>query len=144
MFALIGLAFIYVLLRSLSPDAGSKTTIVDNLSPGQTAMRRLDGRRVWISHLSAQQKKVLNSMPENMVTVASGCQLPASYCIIDAASERAGIELVYSKPRPSVMLKSKIWVGGFIDPDSGAIYDLLGRAYKRDTATRTLRVSTRL
>ena len=143
MFAVVIVAFVYVLLRSLSPTIDDETELFQNIVEGQTAMRRLDGRRVWISHLSERQRRALQTMPEETVNTGSGCPVSAQYCIVDAASARAGIELVYSQQRPGIMLASTPWVSGFIDPSSGAIYDILGRAYVRQNSVPSLQTSSR-
>ena len=143
MFVVIVLAFVYVLFRSLSSGSESETELFQNLPKGETAMRRLEGRRAWVSHLSEQQKQALRDIPEADVLVNTGCSVSANYCIVDAATNRAGIEMVYSSDRPTVMLKSKTWKGGFIDPDSGAIYDLLGRAYHGHSKPRALETRSR-
>ena len=143
MFVVIFLAFVYVLFRSLSSGINSETKLFQNLTKGETAMRRLEGRRVWVSHLSEQQKQALQAVPEDVVLANTGCSVTAIYCIVDAATNRAGIELVYSSNRPTVILKSKAWHGGFIDPDGGVIYDLLGRAYQGQTNPRRLATSSR-
>lgn len=143
MLAIAFLAFIYVSFRSLSSGVDSEPEQLQNVHKGQTAMRRMDGRRVWISHLSDGQKTALQAFSEDTVVVDTGCPLTARYCIVDAATKRVGVELVYSSERPSVMLKSKAWEGGFIDPDSGAIYDLLGRAYQAQAESRLLEIGVR-
>lgn len=134
MLALIVLAFLFVLVRSLSTgynsfSDGDQSDQFANVFQGTTQMRRLNGQRVWVSRLSPQQSKQLFDRTINSGAGIAACDIHAELCVVDAATTRSGIELRYLLQRPTRIAHDVIWVGGFIDPNNGNLYDLLGRSY---------------
>jgi len=59
-------------------------------------------------------------------------QLNKVYCVLAATTNRDGVYLQYTLKEPPQLLVDTPWFGGFVDPDSGAIYDLIGRAYQQN------------
>ena len=132
MLILLVLAFLFVLFRSLSGPSltsESKSTF-DDVVIGQTAIRRLAKQRVWVTRLSASQKRQLIELDSVVVDPQAGCNKLVTLCVIKAQSSRSGIDLVYLSDAPDSLSRDVIWYGGFIDPASGGVFDFMGRAYK--------------
>lgn len=146
MFGLLVLGFIYVLFKGLSGAGNSEqSTSSDNLADipiGQTVSRRLEGETVWISRLSEHQKAGLEQIAPFLVDVDSGCASAGDFCILAATGTRDGIRISFSKATPPQLPAGIAWQGGFVDPASGAMFDLLGRAYRlgSDTDQQRLKV----
>ena len=145
MFLALGLAFLFVLFRSLS---GPPLTIdtghpFDDVETGETAMRRIDGERVWATRLSALQRSQAVELASVVADPNSGCKPIVAVCALHAKTQQAGIEIVFSLTTPPQLPASTPWYGGFIDPSSGAVYDRLGRAYlsSRKTTRSALSVA---
>jgi len=132
MFLILVLAFAFILLRSLGGP--SLTTSVsspfDDVEIGETTIRRYQGQRVWVTRFSSQLRRELKSVDEVVINPHSGCKPSKSLCAVLALTDVDGIEIRYSLARPAAIKSSVAWVGGFVNPNSGAAYDLLGRAYQ--------------
>ncbi len=132
MFAIVFIGFVYVLFSSL----GSNTKVeagVDRFSDiklGQTVMRRVDGQRVWLTHFSNQQLKQTKLLEPFLINSESGCGVNIKLCAVLAAVSGNGLELSYSLLPPPQINGDDLWIGGFVDPTTGAVFDLLGRAYR--------------
>lgn len=145
MFTLLGLAFIYVLFRGLGGIGGDPRPApadFSNIAPGQTVAARVGGQTVWLSRLTERQKLELLQLEPYLVSTTVGCDRAQEYCLLSASGLRDGIQLSYSKQAPPQLPYQAAWYGGFVDPSSGAIFDLLGRPYRlgRDSDQQTLRV----
>ena len=131
MFLMLVLAFVFVLLSSLKGP--SLTTSVnspfDDVEIGETTLRRYQGKRVWVTRLSPQLVQALESIDSLVVDKAIGCDPQQTLCAVMANTKTDGIEIRYSANRPANVSRSTPWAGGFIDPTTGAIFDVLGRAY---------------
>ena len=134
MFALLGLALFYVLISGLGGEAGrqqqSSSLELDDIAPGQTVGRRIDGQPAWVTRISGQQRQDLMSLQPYLLDPANGCAVAVPVCALSASGARDGIQISYSKQAPPQLPRDAAWYGGFVDPASGAIFDLLGRAYR--------------
>ena len=143
-------AFLAVLFASLDVRIeGSKSTasnandsapedLFSDVFAGQTKMRRYQGTRVWVTRLTKQQIKLLSDLSVWVKDPSAGCAVEQSVCVLEARSQRDGVDIVYSATEPSTLPAQYPWHGGFVDPADGSHYDLLGRAYKRGTSMRNL------
>ncbi len=131
MLSVLAIAFLFILFRSLGgpPLASSSNTAFDNVVIGQTALRRLGRQRVWVTRLSASQVRQADELSSFVIDPQSGCAPSTSLCVIAAQSSRPGIEIVYSHTIPDKLASNIPWYGGYVDPVSGGIFDVLGRAY---------------
>ncbi len=132
MFATLALAFLFVLFSSLSgPDlSSSKVKLFDDIALGQTAIRRYDGERVWVTRLSDPQRKHALELAPNLIDPSAGCSPAVVLCVLSAVTSRSGIEIVYSDKAPAQLPAQIPWYGGFVDPINGRVFDRLGRAYR--------------
>lgn len=132
MLALLVLAFIFVLFRSLSGPSltSSPNAVFDNVVIGQTALRRLARERVWVTRLSSAQVRQAGELNAVVVDALVGCRPSAVLCVLSAKSSRSGIDLVYVATPPAQLPSDTLWYGGFVDPATGGVFDFLGRAYK--------------
>lgn len=132
LFAVLALAFMVVLFISLgtnnSPtqDPSNYSDQFHDIKTGVTGKRRLGKHAVWVTRLSEEQRLQLGAMAKQVVNL-DGCQM--SLCILNAHTERQGIDLIFSRERPPQVAVGTPWLGGFVNPTNGAVYDLLGRAY---------------
>lgn len=125
-FLLLILGFVWILLSSLR-GLPQQTTAVESadtdafasLALGATELRRLNAQRVWVTRLSEQQRRFLGETHDCAAR---------EYCIFPAATERPGIELVFTTERPLWLPATKDWMGGFVDPSNGTVYDIGGRS----------------
>ncbi len=125
-FGILGLGFALVLFMSLGNQTQHKDPqLFSDLISGQTSKRRLNGVRVWVSQLNTQQHESLgpNHPCENL-----------EFCIISAEGSASGLDLVYSLRPPPQLTSAHPWVGGFVDPSSGDLFDLAGRAVGSTTS----------
>jgi hypothetical protein len=133
MFGLLGLAFAYILL--IGSGTGERSQVDDEsarftqLATGQTRVLRIEGKPHWVSRMSDEQRSWLGKLKGELVDHLSGCALNTEFCAVSASTQTSGIILSYSQLPPPQLPESVIWRGGFVDPSSGACFDLLGRAY---------------
>ena len=59
MFVLVAFAFVFVLFRSLGGPSvsGNPQEAFEDVVTSQTALRRYNGQRVWVTRLSEQQRQ---------------------------------------------------------------------------------------
>jgi len=127
------LAFLlYVLFSSLSGPSNivSGVNLYDDVMIGQTAKRRDGPNRVWVTRLSKVQLSYHGQLNEFVVAPNSGCDKERVLCVILAKTARSGIDVVYSATSPDGFPAGVPWYGGFVDPSTGEMFDLFGRAYK--------------
>lgn len=132
MLTLLVLAFLYILFRSLSGPSLSSNTggVFDNVVIGQTALRRISAQRVWVTRLSKSQVRERAQLDEFVIDATSGCKPEGTLCVVAAESSRSGIDIVYTSTAPAQLPRGLPWYGGFVDPVSGGVFDLFGRALK--------------
>lgn len=133
-FLLILAVFSYIIVRGAtwSPPLSNSAEKLD-VPVGETHMHRIKGQRFWVTRLSAQQLRQLEGLSE-WVQVESSCELTLGLCAVDANTERFGVSLRYSANLPDVLTDDIPWFGGYINPNNGSVYDLLGRGYLRNSA----------
>ena len=140
------LAFAFVLLSSLgtkqpSPaeqSSSPRDRLIADVAVGATVLRRYQGKRVWVSHFSDTQQRNGAQLSPFVQTQNSPCALSNTICVLDAATQRAGVELRFSATAPAQLPRDLPWHGGFVDPNNGRLFDLWGRAYAfQNTAPKT-------
>ena len=131
MFGALALVFVFVLLRSLGGPALSTSvnSPFDDVEIGETALRRYQGQRVWVSRLSPQLITMLRKIDAVVEDKNSGCAPDVTLCVVLAKTSVDGIEIRYSAKRPANIARSTPWAGGYVNPNTLAVFDLLGRAY---------------
>ena len=139
MFIVLGLAFAYVLIRSLSGPSlvANPAAVFDDIEYGQTAPRRFQGQKVWATRLTPALRRQADTLKENLLNPDSGCAPDVTLCVVSAKTERDGIEIVYTKNAPKQLSAAIPWFGGFVNPVNGAVYDRLGRAYRLPNSAQT-------
>ena len=132
MFLFLILAFLYVLFRSLSGPSmvTNPAKVFDDIQVGQTGLRRYQGERVWVTRLSSQQKTQADEVAEFVLDAESGCSATLVLCAVSAKTLRDGIEITFSQSAPVQIPSDVPWYGGFVNPNSDAVYDRLGRPYR--------------
>jgi len=132
MLVLMLMAFIYVLLRSLGgPSKTSNTgSAFDDVVIGQTTLRRYQGKRVWATRISNAQREQAKLISRLVIDSTAGCAIESTVCVLSAATQRSGIDVVFSDQRPAQLPSDAHWYGGFVNPSTGSVFDRLGRAYK--------------
>jgi len=133
------LAFVYVLLSatrvnttaSFSDASNDKqqSKLVSNINIGETVLRTYQGQRVWITRFSEQQRGRFTDLGAHVERLG-GCKNEIEFCVLAASTDRAGINLSFINTEPPQLPSGVTWVGGFVDPTSGAVFDLWGRAYQ--------------
>ena len=133
-FLLILVVFSYIIVRGAmwSPPLSSSAEKLD-VPVGETLMQRIKGQRFWVTRLSEQQLRHLESLSE-WVQVESSCELALGLCAVNVNTQRFGVLLRYSANRPNMLADETPWFGGYINPNNGSVYDLLGRGYLRNPA----------
>ena len=64
--------------------------------------------------------------------------IDADLCVIEAKTDRSGIDITFTAVAPRSVTSDIPWFGGYVDPTTGEIFDRLGRAY---TVTHKARVA---
>lgn len=132
LFLVLILAFVYVLIRGLGTTAPNSsdesTTILNKLSKGATSRYRVKGERIWISRFSDTQLNQLEGLTLFVDNQGPKCG-SLEYCAFKIATSLGGAELVYTENPPMQLSASANWIGGYVNPENGAVYDLRGRAY---------------
>lgn len=138
MLIMLVLGFAFIFFKGISggnisqSNDSAESSVKASLMLGQTALRRVAGRRVWITRLSETQRSEAGVIAPYLVAAASGCAVAESYCALSAATDQAGIELSFTEQTPTQLPSQTPWFGGFVNPINGAVYDRFGRAYKLD------------
>lgn len=142
MSAILVVAFIWVFFSGLFTGSSSVTDhrSLNNIAPGHTVMSRINQQRAWVTVLSDAQRRQLEQFDDAAVVTTHGCQITEAICVILAATARAGIELRFVDDVPAALPEGLPWAGGFVNPDTGAVYDLIGRAYAFQGEVNPLRV----
>lgn len=139
MFGLLIVAFAYILIVGIggsnvpsSKDSGERFASV---AEGQSRLLRLQGKRVWLTRINDTQRAQLGLLGEELSNPDSGCKILSKLCAVYSETAQSGINLSFSKSPPPQLPSTFAWFGGFVDPTTGATFDLLGRAYKLGLAT---------
>ena len=139
MFGLLIVAFAYILIVGIggsnvpsSKDSGERFAAV---TEGQSRLLRLDSGRAWLTRISDTQRTQLSLLGEELANPDSGCEIASKLCAVYSETSQSGINLSFSASPPPQLPSAFGWFGGFVDPTTGATFDLLGRAYKLGLAT---------
>lgn len=126
------LLFLFIFFRGVvwSPNKTKKKS--SQLHVGSTTLIRQEGQRLWATRLSDKQREELADL-NPFVFTGNGCG-KEEICLIQSATSQQGVIVIYIDNKPDALTPETKWLGGFIDPSNGAIYDLLGRLY-RDSAS---------
>lgn len=138
-------SFLFILVRGVvwSPHEIDDNTLT--LELGATTMLRESGQRLWVTRLNEQQRNQLAAMVQFVFT-DGGCSAEQRFCRINSATAQQGIMIVYVDKKPDTLSAEATWLGSFINPTNGAVYDLLGRLYRThdhqaDTVDRFINVA---
>ena len=129
--------FLFIFFRGLawSPDTSEKKS--SELNTGSTKLIRQDGQRLWATRLSEIQRQELVKLTP-FVTTGNGCA-PEGICFVQPETSQQGVIIIYIEKKPDVLVSETPWIGGFINPVNGAVYDLLGRLYPNSTAAKDVK-----
>ena len=119
-FSLLLIGFVYILVRGLGggPELDRPAEFSD-ITIGQTAKRRLQGQRVWVTRFDQTSSDKLDAEHPCAITPV---------CIVSAVGQNDSVDIMYSAAPPPQLARGIEWNGGFVDPSSGVVYDLSGRA----------------
>ena len=126
---LLFVSFLFIFFRGL---AWSPNTIDENTSQlelGITTLIRQSGQRFWVTRLDQLQRQKLQIIAQ-FVFNEGGCQLQEQVCFVKSKTTKQGVLIVYVSEKPDILVTEVAWQGGFINPNNGAVYDLLGRLYR--------------
>ena len=129
--ALLFLLFLFIFFRGIAWSPNTTETKSSQLNVGSTTLIRQEGQRLWATRLSDKQRKELVDL-NPFVFTGDGCATQ-EICLIQSETSQQGVIVIYIDKKPDALTPETKWLGGFIDPSNGAIYDLLGRLY-RDSA----------
>ena len=107
----------------------SQHPLFQGLQAGQTMLRRHQRQVVWVIAIDEQTKAQRLSLNNFLLNPNSGCNIDQQFCVLKAATAIDGINVQFTSQEPSQLASGTPWIGGFVDPTSGEIYDLFGRAY---------------
>jgi len=123
----------------LGPAPVSEERIhVGSIPEGSGRLASWDGGRVWIVHRSPRQVEALEADDGASPAPGGGTPAPVDneyrsvdrrYGVYLASTDRPGILIQYTRSRPDRLEAGRSWDGGFVDPASGALFDLAGRPY---------------
>lgn len=132
MFTILVLLFTFILFKgfSVSQSFDEQSNAFSKVAKGETQKIYVEKRWVWASRLNQQQQQTLQQRNSNQQL---NCCEP-NLCVVATATERAGIDLVFTQKRPPQLSDVESWVGGFVNPNSGVVYDLSGLAYQTGKA----------
>ena len=136
LFFVFGWVYFYGLTSSPNTTSDFKKADVSKLfkdvAVGTTVLQRLKNQRVWVVHLSSKQRSQIGLIDQFVGEPEAGCDLNKVFCLLDAMTNRDGVYLQFTLKEPPQLPVDTPWFGGFVDPASGAIYDLIGRAYQQN------------
>ncbi len=136
----VALGFVAVFLHGwLSPPGERSGTTIDfgGLAPGQAGLFGWNGEPVWVVHRSPAQ---LAQLAAGEAVAPVDPSLPADwnrttrsrlpeFGIYLARTASLGVLLQYLSERPRQLPSQLPWGGGFVNPQTGALFDAAGRPY---------------
>lgn len=134
--------FFTIFLYGLFSPAGPPTTaIIDfgGLDAGEAQLLGWSGRPVWVHHRSPAQLEAMALTSSHVRDGAAaaeprlrprGRSLLPEYGIFLAETRSPGILVRFVKHRPRGLPGDVPWQGGYVDPQSGEVFDLAGRPYR--------------
>lgn len=141
---LIVFVFLYVIFQGLlwSPNL-SKEEAYKDFSEGETRLVRNQQQRYWVTKISERQRQQFLQLGQFVHSNNEVCYRESSICEIDARSQRSGVLIQFVIQRPAQLPSNNLWFGGYIDPASGAVYDIFGRGYLSNSKMVTKILSTK-
>lgn len=148
---LLGLtAFAAVFVKGLVAPGQDSDDVIDvgGMAPGSARLEGWDGKPVWVVSRSRQQLRELEAVTDYVVKTDGtgnpaldnpGRSLEPAFGVYLAQTVRPGVVVQYTRGRPAGLDDEVPWFGGFVDPASGALFDVAGRRY-RATSGRPLQV----
>ncbi len=125
-------SFVGILVRGVAWSPSEVKDIEAGIELGSTELVKHQSQRLWLTRFSPEQRKKMVQINPYVVT-EGGCDLGAEKCLVQSTTNRQGVIVRYVQAKPDTLNNDVVWMGGFIDPTTGAIYDLLGRLYKNST-----------
>jgi len=140
LFTSLFLAFGWIYFYGLTSNSGKTSTLEDKeidalfqgVAVGRAVLKRFKNEPVWVLNLSSKQISQTQQLDQFVIDPGTGCELNKVYCILVATTNRDGVYLQYTLKEPPQLLVGTPWYGGFVDPASGQIYDLIGRSYQQN------------
>ncbi len=129
MIFLLVASFVTIFFRGLAWSPSEMKDIESNIELGVTELIQYQNQRLWLTKFSSEQRQKLVEINPFVVS-EEGCGLTAEQCLVQSATNRQGVIVRYIQAKPDILKNDVLWIGGFIDPTTGATYDLLGRLYK--------------
>ena len=126
---LLLVSFLFIFFRGLAWNPHTIQENTSELELGVTTMLRQSRQRVWVTRLDQLQRQRLQLI-DRFVFNEGGCQLQEQVCFIKSETTQQGVLIVYVNEKPDILATEVVWQGGFINPNNGAVYDLLGRLYR--------------
>jgi len=113
MFLGLGLALAYALLSSISGPSHftNPSKAFDDVAIGQTAARRVGHQKVWVTRLSALHRTQAVELQPHLVASEQTCDITADLCVLLAATQRSGIDVIYSRAVPAQLPTELPWYG---------------------------------
>ena len=148
--SIVLVAFAAVFVRGLlSPGEDSGDVIeLATIAAGSARLESWNGTPVWVVNRSDEQLGALGALSGYVAKAAPADASPVTnpqrslkrrYGIYLAETRRPGILVQYTRERPGSLGARTPWFGGFVDPSSGAAFDVAGRPY-RATGARPLAI----
>ena len=111
------------------PHNSPQHPLFEGLQAGQTVLRRHQRQLVWV--IAVDEKTQTQGLLLNgfLLDPNSGCNLDQPFCVLKASTAIDGVNVQFTSQEPSQLANKTPWFGGFVDPTSGELYDLFGRAY---------------
>ena len=122
-------SFLFILFRGMAWSPHGIDEDISKLELGITTMIRYSGQRSWVTRLDQQQRQKLQKNNQ-FVHAEGGCEIKQPLCFIKAETTKQGVLFVYVNTKPDILPIETVWLGWFINPNNGAVYDLLGRLYR--------------
>lgn len=139
LFLLLLMAFFFVVFKGVAPvvsdffytpnDAANQT-LFKGITQGQTVLRRYQGKTVWVTAIDEKIISGASTLNSYLFNQNQGCDVKKPFCVLNAATKQDGIYVSFTTKEPKQLPSSVPWLGGFVDPTSGELYDVLGRAYR--------------
>lgn len=143
-------AFASVFVIGLLAPGGDSDNVIDvgGIAPGSARLEGWDGNPLCVVNRTVEQLRGLDALAGyveapgeagNATLDNPWRSLRPAFGIYLARTKRTGVLVQYTRDRPAGLSDGVPWSGGFVDPGSGAVFDVAGRRY-RNTSGGPLRV----
>lgn len=119
-------AFLMIFVKGLFWSPNLNKDQRDNIVEGEPTIIRANNKRLWLVRFNEAQRR--QWLVLSAAVHAGGCQPDQQTCSI-VADMGNGIVLQYLQVRPPQIESDTPWIGGYVNPVNGAVYDLFGRGY---------------